>query len=120
MGKIDRNFPETARSLSCGLKANAAAGVKGWVVWPCLRRPRAPPATTSCRHSIFSTSSSRTCGYQRANSASLTPHVREVANSISTFGFCAPILVGKDNLVLDCAARVQVASAVRRVSGSHI
>src|SRR3984957_10126473 len=36
-------------------------------------------------------------------------HVREVANSISTFGFCAPILVGKDNLVLDGAVRVQAA-----------
>jgi ParB-like chromosome segregation protein Spo0J len=33
-------------------------------------------------------------------------HVREVANSISALGFCAPILVGKDNLVLDGATRV--------------
>ena len=29
--------------------------------------------------------------------------MREVANSISTLGFCAPVLVGKDNLVLDGA-----------------
>jgi|HubBroStandDraft_4_1064222.scaffolds.fasta_scaffold235574_2 hypothetical protein len=36
-------------------------------------------------------------------------HVREVANSISTLGFCSPILVGKDNLVLDGAVRVQAA-----------
>jgi hypothetical protein len=36
-------------------------------------------------------------------------HVREVANSISTFGFCAPILVGKDNLVLDGVVRVEAA-----------
>jgi hypothetical protein len=36
-------------------------------------------------------------------------HVREVANSINTLGFCAPILVGKDNLVLDGAVRVQAA-----------
>ena len=36
-------------------------------------------------------------------------HVREVANSISTLGFCAPILVGKDNLVLDGAVRVEAA-----------
>jgi hypothetical protein len=36
-------------------------------------------------------------------------HVREVANSISALGFCAPILVGKDDLVLDGAARVQAA-----------
>ena len=33
--------------------------------------------------------------------------MREVANSIRTLGFCAPILVGKDNLVLDGAVRVQ-------------
>jgi hypothetical protein len=37
------------------------------------------------------------------------PHVREVANSITTFGFCAPILVGKDNLVLDGVVRVEAA-----------
>ena len=36
-------------------------------------------------------------------------HVREVANSIQPLGFCAPILVGKDNLVLDGAVRVQAA-----------
>jgi hypothetical protein len=36
-------------------------------------------------------------------------HVHEVANAISTFGFCAPILVGKDNLVLDGVVRVQAA-----------
>ena len=36
-------------------------------------------------------------------------HVREVANSISALGFCTPILVGKDNLVLDGAVRVQAA-----------
>jgi DNA modification methylase len=36
-------------------------------------------------------------------------HVREVANAINTLGFCAPILVGKNNLVLDGAARLQAA-----------
>jgi DNA modification methylase len=35
--------------------------------------------------------------------------VREVANSISVLGFCAPILVGKNDLVLDGAVRVQAA-----------
>jgi ParB-like nuclease domain len=40
-------------------------------------------------------------------------HVREVANSISTLSFCAPILVGKDNLVLDGAVRVQAARLLR-------
>jgi DNA modification methylase len=36
-------------------------------------------------------------------------HVREVANSISALGFCAPILVGRDNHVLDGAVRLQAA-----------
>ncbi len=36
-------------------------------------------------------------------------HVREVANSIGALGFCAPVLVGKDNVVLDGAARVAAA-----------
>ena len=35
--------------------------------------------------------------------------MREVANSIGTLGFCAPILVGRDNLVLEGAVRVQAA-----------
>jgi hypothetical protein len=36
-------------------------------------------------------------------------HVREVADSIRALGFCAPILIGKDHLVLDGAARVEAA-----------
>jgi hypothetical protein len=28
-------------------------------------------------------------------------HVREVMGSISELGFCAPVLIGKDNLILD-------------------
>jgi ParB/Sulfiredoxin domain len=36
-------------------------------------------------------------------------HVREVANAISTLGFCAPVLVGKDNAVIDGAVRVEAA-----------
>ncbi len=36
-------------------------------------------------------------------------HVREVANAISTLGFCAPVLVGRDNAVIDGAVRVEAA-----------
>ena len=36
-------------------------------------------------------------------------HVREVAASIRTLGFCVPVLVGKDNLVLDGEIRVEAA-----------
>jgi ParB-like nuclease family protein len=36
-------------------------------------------------------------------------HVGEVANAISTLGFCAPVLVGRDNAVIDGAVRVEAA-----------
>jgi ParB-like chromosome segregation protein Spo0J len=36
-------------------------------------------------------------------------HVRDVAGSISALGFCVPVLVGKDKLVLDGAIRVEAA-----------
>ena len=36
-------------------------------------------------------------------------HVREVANAISTLGFCAPVLIGKDNAVIDGVVRVEAA-----------
>src|SRR5579872_5480556 len=39
-------------------------------------------------------------------------HVRQIADSISALGFCAPILVGKDNLVLDGVARLEAARSL--------
>ena len=36
-------------------------------------------------------------------------HIDEVAGSISALGFCVPVLIGKDNYVLDGAARIQAA-----------
>ena len=36
-------------------------------------------------------------------------HVRNVAGSISALGFCVPVLVGKNNLVLDGAIRIEAA-----------
>jgi ParB-like nuclease domain len=36
-------------------------------------------------------------------------HAREVANAITALGFCAPILIGRDNAVIDGAVRVQAA-----------
>ena len=40
-------------------------------------------------------------------------HVREVANSISTLGFNVPLLVGKDNVVVDGDARLEAATGCR-------
>ena len=39
-------------------------------------------------------------------------HVQEVANTISTLGFCDPILIGKDNVVIDGVIRVEAARQV--------
>jgi DNA modification methylase len=39
-------------------------------------------------------------------------HVREVMGSISALGFCVPILVGRNNLVLDGEIRVEAAKAL--------
>src|SRR5258708_7086714 len=36
-------------------------------------------------------------------------HVREIANSISTLGFNVPLLVGKDNVVVDGDSRLEAA-----------
>jgi DNA modification methylase len=36
-------------------------------------------------------------------------HVREVAASISALGFCAPVLIGKNNVVLDGEVRLEAA-----------
>jgi hypothetical protein len=39
-------------------------------------------------------------------------HMREAMGSIGALGFCAPILVGKDNMVLDGEIRVEAAKAL--------
>jgi hypothetical protein len=39
-------------------------------------------------------------------------HVRELMGSISELGLCAPILVGKDNLVLDGGIRIEASKAL--------
>ena len=36
-------------------------------------------------------------------------HVREIANSVSTLGFNVPLLVGKDNVVVDGDSRLEAA-----------
>jgi ParB-like chromosome segregation protein Spo0J len=39
-------------------------------------------------------------------------HVRQVASAIAALGFCAPILIGRDSLVLDGAARLEAARSL--------
>jgi hypothetical protein len=45
--------------------------------------------------------------------ASSEVHIREVANSISTLGFCDPVLIDQHNGVLDGAVRVEAARLLR-------
>jgi ParB-like nuclease domain len=40
---------------------------------------------------------------------SVSAHVREIANSIGTLGFNVPLLIGKDNVVVDGDSRLQAA-----------
>jgi hypothetical protein len=39
-------------------------------------------------------------------------HVQQITNAIAALGFCAPILIGRDSLVLDGAARVEAARSL--------
>jgi hypothetical protein len=49
---------------------------------------------------------------ERKTSKATPAHVREVMGAISALGFCAPILVGKGNLVLGGEIRVEAAKAL--------
>jgi hypothetical protein len=110
MGKIDPNSFDAACSLTGGLKAKSRRrreDLKRLAASSSL--PRAPrnDLLPPLELVYILLEDLRMPGREVRK---LDPaHVREVANSISMFGFCAPILVGKDNLVVDGAARVQAA-----------
>src|SRR5437764_15447014 len=64
----------------------------------------------SCRRWRLSTSRSISFRPRKGKLRKIAPdHVREVAASISALGFCAPILIGKDNVRLDGEIRVEAA-----------
>ena len=110
MGKIDNSFPEPAHSLTDGLKTKSRRrreDLKRLAASSSL--PRAPrndllPAL-DLAYILLEDLRTPAREVRKLDPA----HVREVASSISTLGFCAPILVGKDNFVLDGAVRVQAA-----------
>jgi ParB-like nuclease domain len=115
MGKIDRSFSEAARSLTGGLKAKNRRRREGLKLLAASSSPvRAPRNDLLPRldlaYVLLEDLRTPAREVRKLDSA----HVREVANSINTFGFCAPILVGKDNLVLDGAVRVQAARLLGR------
>jgi DNA modification methylase len=110
MGKIDRDSLDAARSLTSGLKAKSRRRRESLgrltASSPPPRAPRndlLPPLDLV--YALLEDLRTPAREVRKLDPA----HVREVANSIGTLGFCAPILVGKDNLVLDGAVRVQAA-----------
>jgi DNA modification methylase len=110
MGKIDRSFPEAARSLTGGLKVKSRARREGLKRLAASSSPvRAPRNDLLPRLDLAYLLLDDLRAPAREVRKLDPAHVREVANSISTLGFCAPILVGKGNLVLDGAVRVQAA-----------
>ena len=110
MGKIDRNSIEAARSLTGDLKAKSRRrreSLKRLAGSSSLARATRNDLLPQLDLVYVLLEDLRTPAREVRK---LDPaHVREVANSIRTLGFCAPVLVGKDNLVLDGAVRVQAA-----------
>jgi hypothetical protein len=98
-------FSRSARSLTSGPKAKSRArreSLKRLAASSSLAR--APRHDLRPRLDLVY----REPLYAAARGSQADPaHVREVANSITTPGFCPPILVGKDNLVL-AARRTEV------------
>jgi hypothetical protein len=110
MGKIDRSFPEAARSLTGGLKAKSRRRREGLKLLAASSSPVRAPRNDLLPRLDLAYVLLEDLRTPAREVRKLDPaHVRAVANSINTFGFCAPILVGKDNLVLDGAIRVQAA-----------
>jgi DNA modification methylase len=110
MGKVDRNSFDAARSLTGSLKTKGRRRREelGRLAAPLMparasRNDLLPPLDLAYIPLEDLRMPAR--GVRKLDPA----HVREVANSISTLGFCAPILLGKENLVLDGAIRVQAA-----------
>jgi ParB-like chromosome segregation protein Spo0J len=110
MGKIDRNSFDAARSLTGGLKAKSRRRRESLKRLAASAAPprEAPNDLLPPLDLAYALLEDLRIPARELRKLDPT-HLREVANSISTFGFCAPILVGKANLVLDGAVRVQAA-----------
>ena len=110
MEKIDRDPFDAARSLTGGLKAKSRARREGLKALAESSSPVRAPRNDLLPRLDLAYLLLEDLRMPVREVRKLDPaHVREVANSISTLGFCAPILVGKDNLVIDGAVRVQAA-----------
>src|SRR5271165_6271781 len=110
MGEADRNLPEAAHSLTSQLKAKSRCRRQSMGCLTAASTPARAPRNDLLPPLDLAHIPLDGLRMPAREIRKLDPaHVREVANSISALGFCAPILVGKNNLVLDGAVRVQAA-----------
>ena len=76
-------------------------------------RPHARGAMTSSRDWSFPIFRSMPFGLRRESSANSIPLIfEEVAASIGALGFCVPILVGRDNEIIDGEVSYEAAQAI--------
>jgi DNA modification methylase len=110
MEKIDRDPFDAARSLTGSLKTKSRRRREGLKLLAASSSPVRAPRNDLLPRLDLAYLLLEDLRMPVREVRKLDPaHVREVANSISALGFCAPILVGKDNLVLDGAVRVHAA-----------
>ena len=109
MDSANNRFPGDERSLTSQLKA------KGRRRRECVKRLRSPSPAQAPRNDPLPNLDLAYVALADLRMPAreirkLDPaHVREVANAISTFGFCAPVLVGRGNAVIDGGVRVEAA-----------
>jgi DNA modification methylase len=110
MGKIDRDSLDAARSLTNGLKAKSRRRRESLGRLTASSPPAGAPRNDLLPPLDLVYALLEDLRTPAREVRKLDPaHVREVANSIGALGFCAPILLGKDNLVLDGTVRVLAA-----------
>jgi DNA modification methylase len=109
MDIADDQFPRDERSLTSQLKA------KSRLRRECVKRFRSPLPAQAPRNDplpnldlVYVALADLRLPAREIRKLD-SAHVREVANAISTFGFCAPVLVGRGNAVIDGGVRVEAA-----------
>ena len=114
MTKFDRNLLEAERTLTESLKGKSRRRREN------LARLAAPSASPRPRRNdmlpplmLVGIALDELRPPARKVRAVDPAHVRDVAGSISALGFCIPVLVGKDNVVVDGVVRVEAARPLR-------
>jgi DNA modification methylase len=113
MRAADRTWPTKASDLKTQLKIKSrtrreALAPQGLYLGPTLAARNDILPSLHLTNLPLSTLRAPAREIRRVNPA----HVAEVARSISTLGFCVPVLVGADHLVLDGWIRVEAAKSL--------